>query len=36
VEWRRQDSHYQVRVTVGVAAVVERRMLSDGELTPEG
>ena len=36
VEWRRQDSHYQVRVTVGVGAVVERRMLSDGELTPEG
>lgn len=36
VEWRRQDSHYQVRVTVGVGAVMERRMLSDGELTPEG
>lgn len=36
VEWRRQDSRYQVRVTVGVGAVVERRMLSDGELTPDG
>lgn len=36
VEWRRQDSHYQVRVTVGVGAVAERRMLSDGELTPDG
>ncbi|MCA6216865.1 DUF3108 domain-containing protein [Ideonella sp. B7] len=36
VEWRRQDSHYQVRVTVQLAAAFERRMLSDGELTADG
>lgn len=36
VEWRRQGSHYQVRVTVQLAAAFERRMLSDGELTADG
>lgn len=36
VEWRRQAEHYQVRVTVRVSPVFERRMVSDGLITPEG
>jgi hypothetical protein len=36
VEWLRQGAHYQVRLTVKVYPVFERRMLSDGQLGPDG
>jgi hypothetical protein len=36
VEWLRQGSHYQVRLTVKVYPVFERRLLSDGQLGPDG
>jgi hypothetical protein len=36
VEWLRQGTHYQVRLTVKVYPVFERRMLSDGQLGPQG
>lgn len=36
VEWLRDGSHYQVRLEVSVALVVSRRMLSDGQLGPQG
>lgn len=36
VEWLRQGAHYQVRLTVKVYPVFERRMLSDGRLGPDG
>ncbi|GAA0751316.1 DUF3108 domain-containing protein [Ideonella azotifigens] len=36
VEWLRQAEHYQVRVVAKVPGLVERRLLSDGLLGPEG
>lgn len=36
VEWLRQGERYQVRVTAKVPGLVERRLLSDGLLGPEG
>jgi len=36
VEWLRQGDRYQVRVSVKVPPVFERRMISDGVLGPDG
>jgi hypothetical protein len=36
VDWLRQAARYQVRLTVTVYPVFERRMLSDGVLGPDG
>lgn len=36
VEWLRDGSHYQVRVTIDVNPAFTRRLVSDGVITPEG
>lgn len=36
VDWLRDGSHYQVRITVDVDPVFTRRLVSDGEITPLG
>lgn len=36
VEWARDGQHYQVRLEVSVPPLFTRRMISDGELGPDG
>lgn len=36
VEWLRDGSHYQVRVTIDVNPAFTRRLVSDGVITPQG